>query len=171
LNFLELYQTAFARLEQRRGEAAGTHHFLCLTCLSSDVITAEGHHIGTRLDPQIEYFCANCHRRFTVPQIAHPKPTCDTPGPTERGGHYCLGLSLVLVPMARLVHHLAAELADLVENEKSMPEPAKILTLQLKHYLFTLSPFLDRSAQRLQHHGSALLQNVKNPRSEPSRRN
>jgi hypothetical protein len=171
MNFLELYQIAFARIEQWRSEAAGTHYFVCPTCFGVNVIAVESHHIGTKaFDPHIEPICTRCHRPLTVAQNAHPKPTCNDPGPIERAGHYDLGLALIFVPMARVESHIGAELIELAEGGELMSEFARALIRKAGRYLFQRSPFHERVAQRLHHHGYMLLDDVQKDASEAPKR-
>jgi hypothetical protein len=172
MSFLELYQNAFARIEQWRSEAAGAHDFVCPTCFCSDVIALEGHHIaGRHFDPHIEYFCARCHRHLTVAQNAHPRPSCDHPGPIEQARHYDLGLALVLVPMATVFSRLGAELVELTESGEVMSDAVRVLTRKTGRYLLQRSPLLERVAQRLHHRGYTLLNDVqKDACQTPKRR-
>src|SRR5258707_513652 len=100
--------------KQRRLEQLRTKHPVCSACGCTDWCVFEVHHIaGRHFDAHTEPVCANCHRRLTEKQKSHPKPTSKEPGKIECAGHYCLGLSDIIAPVARMIEEFGNSLIQL----------------------------------------------------------
>jgi len=121
-----------------------------------------GHHIaGRRFDKHVEYFCQRCHSGFSEEQKSFPKPTSEKPGRTECAGNYCLGLSTIFKPVARMLEDFGHTLIQLDGERPDQSEQS--LTQKIGYFLIALAAILERIAEKLEQHGYALVEEAQMP--------
>lgn len=150
------------RRKQRRLEEVGTNRPVCIACGCTDWYTFEGHHIaGRHFDKHVEYCCANCHRRFTEAGKSRPQPSSKSPEAAECAGQYCLGLSDIFEPVARMLDDYGNKLVQLPNSRETGSDTDKSLTTEIGHFLIALAAILGRVGHRLEHYGTGLIDEAK----------
>lgn len=142
-----------------RLEKLGTSNPICLGCKYREWFGFEFHHIaGRQFDRKFGWrFCTRCHADFSKQQWALPKPTSKSPSLQECAGQLCIGIGMVLRPIADTLDECAHKLA-LDARRRKLKEGSA--TVEIGYYLEFLAKFLRRVAEVLTDYGSKLLKEI-----------
>lgn len=153
--------------KQRSNEKQGANVHVCLSCgFVGDAYQFERHHLaGECFDGKLIFrYCVRCHRDFSRQQWALPKPSLKSPPIQECVAHFCIGIAIVIEPIANTIEEYGQRLTAEARRRKRSNNS---LQIEIGQYHGTLTQFLRMMTDALRNWGNKLLGKVPDGSATP----